>query len=592
MMDQTILHKLLERREQDGEKIAVHHVKNEQWTTVTWNEYYEQCDSIAHALQDLGVKEGTTVAIFSNTRLEWAICDMAILSLGGITVPIYPSSTPEDIEFILNNSTSSFIICENKQLLQRYLEVKEKCTTIKKAILIDNNLKSEQDHIKLVNLIETGSKLKSKNPNMLPSSIQKRTLSELASIVYTSGTTGTPKGVQILHSNITSEAKDVFAHIGVNESDMSLSFLPFAHILGRVEHWGHVYCGFAMGYAENIDRIRANLQTIRPTFMVAVPRIFEKIYNSMITQAEASATKKKVFYWALGIGKEISRHRVQKTSPSLATLLQYQVAKKLVFNKLAERLGGRLRFSFSGGAPLSREIAEFFHAAGLLILEGYGLTETTAGVFANNTFDYKFGTVGHPIGDVKVKIAGDGEILLKSEKITPGYYKNKEATNEVFKDGWFCTGDIGEIDDRGFLKITDRKKDLIKTAGGKFVAPQKIENLLKLNKYVSNVLIHGDQRKYIVALITLSYENIESYAKENNILYSNKAELVGHKEIQSLMRDWVSEVNQKLASYESIKNFALLKDDFTVESGELTPSLKVKRKLCDKKYKDVLDSLY
>jgi len=591
-MGRTICHHLLERRNQNPGKVSVKYVKNDRWTEMTWAEYFENVEQIAYGLKSLGIKAGDRVAIYSNTRVEWALADMAILSIGAIVVPVYPSSIPEDIEFIANDSQFRVIFCENRFLLDKINAIRNKTLKIEYTITFDTVQTTDKNQFTLSELKKRGAAEKINDLSWFTQNTQKTKLEDLASIVYTSGTTGVPKGVMITHDNIMSEVVDVLAHLGVTDQDSSLTFLPFAHILARVEHFFHIYSGYLMYYAENIDRIRANLLDAKPTFIVAVPRIFEKIYNSMISQAESSPVKKRIFDWAMSIGRDVSQARMEKRSPSIQTLLQYQVAKRLVFDKLAQKLGGRLRFSLSGGAPLSKEIGEFFHAAGLIILEGYGLTETTAGVLANSLFDYRFGTVGKPIGDTQIKLAEDGEILVKSRKVTPGYYKNEEATREAIKDGWFCTGDIGEIDKDGFVKITDRKKDLIKTAGGKFVAPQKLENLLKLSKYVSNVLIHGDKRKYVTALITLNYENVEAFAKEKGITYSNKGELAENRQVLNLMRDVVAETNHKLASYESIKNFSLLANDFTVDSGELTPSLKVKRKYCDNKYKEALDRMY
>ena len=316
------------------------------------------------------------------------------------------------------------------------------------------------------------------------------------------------------------------------------------------------------------------------------------IYNGILSQVETSPTKEKVFKCAIKTGSKISRLKVKKIIIPIHLLLQYQLAKKLVFDTILEKLGGRLRFAFSGGAPLSREIGEFFHAAGLLILEGYGLTETTAGIAVNSPIHYQFGTVGKPLGDVVLKFASDGEILVKSDKVMTGYYNNETANIEAFTDGFFHTGDIGELTREGFLKINDQKKDLIKTAGGKYVAPQKLENLLKLNPYISNVLIHGDKRKYIVALITLDETNIKKYALNNNISFSDVSSLAHSDKIKELIREAVAEANNQLSSFESIKSFAILENDFTIESGELTPSLKVKRKICDERYKDKIEELY
>jgi long-chain acyl-CoA synthetase len=589
-MAKTILHSLEDAKKRQGP--AVRYVKNGTWTDLSWKEYVAQIESIAFGLASLGATADTKIAILSNTRVEWAMSDLAILSLGAITVPIYPSSINEDAQFIINNSDAKIIVCENRAMTDKWKAIAEKCKSIQHVITMEPVKDPDIKIIEWNELKSRGQKSAGEHGGLLGSVRSKIALDDMATLVYTSGTTGTPKGVVLTHKNIMSEVTDIFDLIGVNENDMNLTFLPYSHILGRIELWASLYLGFTQGYAENIDRIRMNLLDVKPTFLVAVPRIFEKIYNGIISQAESSPISNKVFKWSLEIGSEVSRAKLNKTQPTLQTLLKYRAAKKLVFDKLAKRMGGRLKFAISGGAPLSREIAEFFHAANLLVLEGYGLTETTAGVFFNSPFEYKFGTVGKAVGEVKARIAEDGEILIKSDKVMKEYYKNPEATLEVLKDGWFHTGDIGEIDSEGFLKITDRKKDLIKTAGGKFVAPQKLENLLKLNKYISSVLIHGDKRKYIVALVTLNPENAQAYARERGIPFNNMKDLSHNPQVNSLIRQAVAEANNGLASFESIKNFAILPGEFSVDSGELTPSLKVKRKFCDQKYKADLDRLY
>jgi long-chain acyl-CoA synthetase len=586
-MAETILQYLSVGKKRKGS--AVRHIKSGKWTDISWNDYITCIEQIASGFASLGVKTGTSVAVMANTRVEWGIADFAILGIGGVTVPIYPSSMPEDAEFIINNSEAKVLICENRAMIDKWKLIRNKCPGIQHIITMEP---VKDPEVKVVEWSELIKKAQKDSATWFESQYKKVTVDQVATIVYTSGTTGQPKGVVLTHLQIISEVEDIFELVGLDERDTSLTFLPYSHILGRVELWGHMLLGFTMGYAENVDRIRANLLDVHPTFLVAVPRIFEKIYNGVISQAEASPVKSKIFKWAIGVGREVSKAKIEKKPLPMSTLVKYRVAKKLVFDKFAAKLGGRVRFAFSGGAPLSKEIAEFFHAADLLILEGYGLTETTAGVFFNTPFAYKFGTVGQAVGDVKVKIADDGEILIKSDKNMVGYFKSDDATREVLKDGWFHTGDIGELDKEGFLKITDRKKDLIKTAGGKFVAPQKLENLLKLNKYISSVLIHGDKRKYIVALITLNADNVQAYAKERGIEFNSAKELASHPQIHALIRDAVAEVNNNLASYESIKNFAILPQDFTVESGELTPSLKVKRKHLDQKFHSELDRLY
>lgn len=588
LKNQTLCHHLLNIK--NRKNICAEYTKKRKWQTLSWPQYYDLVEKAAGGLKSLGVGPKKTVAIFSNTRLEWALSDMAAMGLGAIVVPIYQSSLAEEVAFILNDCGAETVIFESEEVYKKFETIKSKLPKVKNLIGITfskENVKSWES------LLEDGAKLRKDQPNFFQQACLDTNMDDLATIVYTSGTTGSPKGVCLRHAQIMSEVGEAFKLVDVDSKDKTLTFLPFAHIFGRVEHWSHVYMGFTMAYAESVDKVRDNLTKTKPTFLLAVPRIFEKIYTSMQTQSEASPMKSKVFKWALSVGYKVSESKLNKKIPPLSVLLEYQIAKRLVFDKLMKKLGGNLRFAISGGAPLSSEISKFFHASNLLILEGYGLTETTAAVFLNTPYDYKFGSVGKPMGDVTVKIASDGEICVKSDKVMMGYNNNPEATAEVFDDeGYFKTGDIGELDSEGFLKITDRKKDLIKTAGGKYVAPQKLENLLKLDKNISNVLIHGDQKKYIVSLITLNTDTMRSFAQEHQISYSDMGELSKHPRVKDLIRNAVAQTNSQLASYETIKNFAILPNDFTVENGELTPSLKVKRKHLDKKYESQIRALY
>jgi long-chain acyl-CoA synthetase len=586
---ETICHHLLNARNRKN-KTAVEFVKNRKWKSISWTQYFDHIEKLACGLKTLGVEPGDKVIIFSNTRVEWAMADLAILGIGAVTVPIYQSSIPEEILFIVQNSEAKTIIFESLDVYKRYKKVSSEIHSVQNCIgmtFSNEEVKSWEE------IMDAGEKYRQEHLHFFEQSCLDTDSEKLATIVYTSGTTGTPKGVCIHHEQIISEISEIFNFIDIDESDKTLTFLPFAHVVGRVEHFCHVRTGFTMAYPESIEKISANLRVASPTFMVAVPRIFEKIYTGILSQTETSPMKKKIFQWAIDVGYKISDSKVKKKTPPLKTLLEYQAAKKLVFDNLAKKLGGRLRFAISGGAPLNGEIARFFHAANLLILEGYGLTETTAAITLNTPFGYKFGTVGKPLDDVKIKIASDGEICVHSKKVMRGYFKNEEATKDVFdEEGYFKTGDIGEIDAENFLKITDRKKDLIKTAGGKYVAPQKLENLLKLDKNISNVLIHGDRQKYIVSLITLNEPQIKNFAKSEQIPFGGFEELSQHPKVKDLIRNAVAQANTQLASFETIKNFAILPHDFTIESGELTPSLKVKRKFCDQKYEAQIRSLY
>lgn len=589
-MSQTVCHKFLETSTKYADRLAVMYKQGEHWNELNWSAYRALVESIAAGLQTLGVRKGDRIAILSNTRLEWAATDLAILGLGAITIPIYQNSTPEDITYILESSRAKIIVCESASQFKKMGAVLSGVKGIEKVICFEGP--ADNGVVAIEDIQQAGEAALKKSPTLYELALREVGLGDIATIIYTSGTTGRPKGVVITHTQALSEVGDCFPLLGVTVRDRSLSFLPYAHILGRIEIWGHGYIGYTMAFAEGIDRIKDNLLEVKPTIMVAVPRIFEKIYNGILAQAEASPLTSRVFHWAIGVGREISQYKVEKQPVPVDLALKYRLAKKLAFDRILDRMGGRLRFAVSGGAPLSRSIAEFFHAAGILILEGYGLTETTASVAVNTPFDYRFGTVGKAVGEVRFKIADDGEILVQSKKVMKEYLDDPAATAEAVTDGWFHTGDIGELSPEGYLRITDRKKDLLKTAGGKYVAPQKLEGLLKASRFISQVHIHGDQKKYVVALLTLNMDSVRDWARENAIESRDRKSLAANPKVRELVKSAVAETNSHLASYETIKNFAILPREFTIESGELTPSLKVKRKVVDDRYKSTIDSLY
>ncbi|MCC7404408.1 MAG: long-chain fatty acid--CoA ligase [Bdellovibrionales bacterium] len=592
-MERTLTHYLIDALKRPERGIAIRFKSGDRWVGWTWREFYREVESLAGFLVQKGIQRGDRVAILASTRVEWLIADLAILAIGAVTVPIYTSNREEDVEFILNNSQCRMILIESSELVARFQNIAPRCPQVRDVLVFSGHGSKEEQVTNWKEAIISGRRWAEEETDFLMTAIHANKLQQLATIIYTSGTTGRPKGVVLTHAQIMSEIREIFQVIGVDERDSSLSFLPYAHILGRVEGWGALYAGFTLNFAESLEKLRANLQETQPTILIGVPRVFEKIYNGIRTQVEAHPLRHRLFNWAVKAGKKVSSARLQRQPLGSVDLAQFVAAKKLIFDPLQQRLGGRLRFAVSGGAPLSREIAEFFHSANILLLEGYGLTETTAAVTVNTPLDYRFGTVGKPFGDVQVRLAEDGEVLVHSQKVMTEYDQDAAATRTAFTpDGFFKTGDIGEFTDDGFLRITDRKKDLIKTAGGKYVAPQRLENLLKLSKYVSQALIHGERRKYIVALITLNADAIQDYAHQYNISYSDLPSLSQHPRIKELIRDAVAEVNSQLASFETIKNFAILPNDFSVETGELTPSLKVKRRVCDEKFKDVLENLY
>ena len=579
-----------------GEGIAVQFKSEGEWQSYSWSKYYSEIERTALGLKEIGLKSGDKVGIFSNTRLEWAQADYAALGIGAVVVPIYQTATAEDLEIILNDSQCKVLLVENRSALRVFKTVQSRCPSIEKVVLIQGDSEDASDFLILWSqLLQKGSERLSRSTEEFSESCAQAQVQDTATIIYTSGTTGRPKGVVLTHVQCVSEIIDSFHYLGVTANDNSLTFLPYGHILGRVEHWGQSYIGFTMAFAESIEKLRQNLQEIKPTILMAVPRIFEKIYTMIWSQAESNFVALRAFRWGVAIGLKAGDRRMNHESLPLSLLIPYEMAQKTIFSKVREAFGGRVRFAVSGGAPLSKDIALFFHAAGLLILEGYGLTETTAAITVNAPFDYKFGTVGKPFGDTQIKIAQDGEILIKSQKVMKEYYNDPQATNSALEGGWFHTGDIGEILSSGHLMITDRKKDLIKTAGGKYVAPQKLEGLLKKYPLISNVLIHGDQKKFIVALFTLDPGQLKLWArdhKDKTLSEKSYAELTQDSKVLEAVRLLVADVNKQLASFETIKRFSILPQEFTVENGELTPSLKVKRKFLDQKYKSQIEHLY
>jgi long-chain acyl-CoA synthetase len=548
------------------------------WQQLTWTEYSSKIVSAYKFLLNSGFKNKMHVGIMSSTRWEWAVLDLAVLGGGGVTVPLYPNITDEDLTFIVNNSDLEILIVESDALYEQTENLKN---TFERQIQI----------IKLAD-IEFNSPVSTDDTTEFHSQCVAIDSKDRATIIYTSGTTGRPKGVVLLHEAISSVVIEAFSLFNVKPDYKSLTFLPFAHVLGRLEHWGSCYKGHCIAYAENIEKIKSNFLQVKPDFIIAVPRIFEKVYSAVMAQVETSSIKQSLFTEALSVASEVDHYRKTKTTVPWSLLLKYAALYKLAFSPVREAFGGNLKFAISGGAPLDSTITNFFFNAGIPVLEGYGLTETCGAITVNSLLHHMTGTVGQPIGDVKIKIADDGEILVKSRKCMKEYYKNPEETAQAIKNGYFYTGDIGEFTTGGFLKITDRKKDLIKTAGGKYVAPQKLEGLLKQEPLISQVLIHGDQKKYIIALITIDRPQLELWAKNSNISYQDIDELLASPVLKSRIQKHVQLCNTKLASFEAIKRFEILRDEWTVENGALTQSLKAKRKFLERKYSDLIAEIY
>ncbi len=562
------------------------------WRDTSWQDLHDTVRHSAQGLIDLGVQPGDRVAILSDSRAEWVQCDLAIQATGAITIPIYPSLLEDQAAYILQNSETSLIFVDTPAQLAKINSIRDQAPGLRQVISMQETA-ADADTLSLAALAERGAAA-SGAAALLDERVAQLTWENEATYVYTSGTTGPPKGVVQTHGNHLAALEMISTALDTTEGEVHLLFLPLAHSFARLESFAGLYLGLTTAFAERIDALPDNMQEVKPMFMFSVPRVYEKMYARITSMAASdSSAKQAIFNWSLNVGRQVSALE-QRGQPIPSGLrMKHKIANKLVFSKLHARVGGRLRYFFSGGAPLAREIAEFFHAVGILILEGYGLTETCPILTANRPDNYKFGTVGQAFPGIELRIADDGEILGRGPNIAKGYYKLPEDTAEVFgDDGWFTTCDIGEIDADGFLRITDRKKDLIVTAGGKNIAPQNIENMLKTDRYISQVMVHGDKQKYLTAIVTLDPDEITAYAHEHGIEDTQMGALAAHPTIVNLLDERVAAVNQHLPSFETIKKFAIAPEDFTQEGGELTPTLKVKRKVVTEKYATELEQLY
>ena len=597
MADDTLARMFWSRVESNKDRPAQQFKRNGAWVTLTARELGDVVRELALGLIALGREKGDRVALLSASRAEWVQADFAIFSAGCVTVPVYPSYPPDLIAYVVNDSEARTLIVEDAGQLAKALEARDRMPKLEQIVVMSGY--DAPDPPKMVMTWQTLRRLGRDNEAAHKSTLAERVAStqpaDIATIVYTSGTTGPPKGVVQTHGNHIASLRASAEMTPVQPGWVHLLFLPLAHSFARLESFLGIYNGLLTAFAENLDAVGDNLKETRPHFICSVPRVFEKVYGKILAGVQAGPpTKRKIFNWAIGVGREVSRHQ-QRGQPLPMTLaVKRAIAHKLVFSKLHAALGGRLQWAVSGGAPLSRDIAEFFHAAGILLLEGYGLTETCPVLTFNSPTRYKFGSVGRALPAVEVRIAEDGEILARGPNVaTGGYYKQPQATAEAFEPtGWFHTGDIGQVDADGFLFITDRKKDLIVTAGGMNIAPQNIENLLKGDPFVSQVMVYGDRRPYPVALITVSPEELSKFAREQGILTTDPDVVTKHPKVVERVARIVEAKNSQLQSYAKIKKFTVLPVDFTQEGGELTPTLKVKRKVVSTKYQQAIEELY
>ena len=563
------------------------------WTGLSFAELLSQVHAFSVGLSELGVRPGDRLAILSENRPEWAITDFACLAARCADVPVYPTLPAHQIEYILRDSGAVAVCCSSAAQLSKILEIQGNLPALQNVIVFDGEA-ATGGALTFASVVARGRDALGKYPSWRTEALAVKP-DDLATLIYTSGTTGDPKGVMLTHGNITSDVMAGLAVLDLRQSDECLSFLPLSHIFERMA--GH-YCMTQMGaiinYATSIESVPIEMGELRPTVVCSVPRLYEKIYARVLENAMAgSPLKQKIFLWAKRIGESWAELDIEGKPVPASLGLKYAVAHKLVFSKLVARVGGRLRFFVSGGAPLSADIARFFYAAGLPIMEGYGLTETSPVITVNGFGRSRFGTVGKVVPGVEVKIAPDGEILTRGPNVMKGYYNKPEATAEVLSaDGWFSTGDIGEIDADGYLKITDRKKDIIVTAGGKNIAPQPIENLVKTNPMVLNAVMIGDKRKFPIMLVVPNMEVVRKWAEAEGMTGRTDQALLSDIVVHNKLTGEIKKTLRELAQYEMPKKFLILDRDFSIESGELTPTLKVKRRVVEKIHKERIEELY
>ncbi len=591
----TIPELFLDRLRKTPEQIAFQTPEAKGWRDWSWRQVGDRVQDISMGLRALGLQDEQRCAIASGTRLDWVLADLGILCAGGATTTIYPSTTPEDTAYILEDSGSVFVFAEDQAQLEKLRSRRGELRSVKKVILFEPTPAGDDWVISLAELEALGRKAHQADPAAYERHARAVRKDSLSVLVYTSGTTGRPKGVELVHDCWVYEAEAIEQINLLRPDDVQYLWLPLSHVFGKVLEVAQIRSGFRTAIDGRVEKLVENLAQVKPTFVCAVPRIFEKVHNRVVTQAKAGGPVKfGIFRWAFKVGLEVSRAKEAGKPVGALLAAQYAVADKLVFTKLKERFGGKLRMFVSGSAPLAGELAEFFHAAGILVLEGYGLTESSAFTCVNRDTRFRFGTVGIPAPGTEVKIAeSDGEILIRGRGVMRGYHHLPEATSEALdQEGWLHTGDIGVIED-GFVRITDRKKDLIKTSGGKYVSPSAIEGKLKaLCPFVSQVLVHGNNRNYCSALITLDEEAVKAWAQQQGLPAMGYEELSGHERVKKLVAEYVGQLNATLANYETVKKWALLPRDLTLEAGDLTPSLKVKRKVVEEKYRPVLEGFY
>jgi len=592
----------LDRVERTPEREAYRFPDGAQWRSSTWRETGERVRGLAAGLIALGIEPEERVAIASTTRFEWILADLATMCAGAATTTVYPSTVSSDVAFILADSHSRIVFAEDEEQVAKLRERRSELPALTKVVVLDaaglGTAESSADNgwtITLDELAALGERMLADQPGVVDERVAQIGGDNLATLIYTSGTTGRPKGVRIRHDSWTYEGAAIAALDILSLDDVQYLWLPMAHAFGKVLLTTQLQLGFSTAVDGRVDKIIDNLAVVKPTFMGAAPRIFEKAHGRIVTMAQhEGGAKAKIFSWATGVGAEVARRKIAGQPVPRVLAAQHKVADTLVFAKIRDRFGGRVRFFISGAAALNEDVARWFYAAGILILEGYGLTETSAGSAVNHPDSFRFGTVGLPFPGTQFTIGEDGEILIRGPGVMQGYHNLDDQTEATLDDdGWVHTGDVGEIDADGFVRITDRKKDLFKTSGGKYVAPSMIEGQFKaICPYAGQVLVHGAERNFCTAIVALDPEAITKWAERNGLGDKSYAEIASSDQAHQMVQHHVDQLNERLNRWETIKRFVVLDHDLSVESGELTPSLKVKRKVVEDNHRDELDALY
>lgn len=593
-MFQSLIHMLINSIEKYPDKDALRFRRAGQLRRYTYREFGELIESLTCGLAAMGLKSGEKIAILSNNRPEWTISDFAGLSLQCVVVPIYQTLPPNQIAYILNDSETRAIFVEDESQYDKIVQIRKKIPKLKFVFSFVAISGAEGQVQTFDQLTELGMEFQEQHPDFFQDLINKIEPTEVCSMVYTSGTTGDPKGVMLHHHGFVTDIINADAVLNIEPDDVFLSFLPLSHLYERLAgHWTPMYKGATIHYSQSIDTVIDDIAEAKPSVIVSVPRLYEKISARVLEQVEhSSGIKQKIFYWALEVGRKYHDQRIEG-SMSFKMKQQHKLADKLVFQKIKNKMGGRLRFPIAGGAPLAVETLKFFEALDMQIIEGYGMTETHLIITLTPAGKSRYGSCGKPINEVQVKIASDGEVLIKGPTVMTGYYKKPDLTREAIdKDGWLYTGDIGYLDDENYLYLTDRKKNILITSGGKNIASAPIENALKASKYIDEVCLIGNNRKFISALIVPNYENLKKWAEKHNFDVPDNKTLVDHPEVKNFVWQEVEHLQSSFARFEQVKKIALLPDPLTIEKGELTPSLKVKRKVVEQNYKELIDKIY